>query len=274
MFAHSRSCSCSSFWWGPHKATQSHWCSCSNSRWGPQKAIHSRWCSCSSSWWGPHMDAHSRSCSSSRWGPHGHSCPFVSSSRWGPHGRSRSFVFLFPVRAAWSLTLIRVPAPGEGRMVAHARSCSCSGWGPHGRSLTLCSCAAWSLTPVRVPVPGEGHMVSHSFVFQFSVRITWSLMSRWCSSSRWGPYMVAHISWCSSLRWGLLTVIHSSTISGFLFQLTPTQRFRKGDCKGEDNVTDMTTTIPRFELLTICIIVKCYVLTNTSKYRVMLCICP
>ena len=157
MFAHSRSCSCSSFRWGPKKATESHWCSCSNSQRGPQKAIHSRWCSCSSSWWGPHMDAHSRSCSSSRWGPHGHSCPFVSSSRWGPHGRSRSFVFLFPVRAAWSLTLVRVPAPGEGRMVAHSHYVLV----PHGRSLP--------------------------FVFLFPVRATWSL-TRSCSNSRWGQH--------------------------------------------------------------------------------------
>ena len=66
-------------------------------------------------------------------------------------------------------------------------------------------------------------------------------------------------------------VTDSSTISGFLFQLTPTPRFRKGGRKGEDNVMDMTTIMPRFELLTICIIVKCYVLTNTSKYMVMLC---
>ena len=41
-----------------------------------------------------------------------------------------------------------------------------------------------------------------------------------------------------------------------------------------DFVMDMTTVMPRFELLTICIIVKCYVLTNTSKYMVMLYICP
>ena len=36
-------------------------------------------------------------------------------------------------------------------------------------------------------------------------------------------------------------VTDSSTISGFLFQLTPIPRFRKGNRKGEYNVTDTPT---------------------------------
>ena len=97
------------------------------------------------------------------------------------------------MRAAWSLTLVRVPAPGEGCMVAHSHYVLV----PHGRSLPFVFLflvrATWSLTPVRVPVPSEARMVTHS---------------RSCSYSRLGAHglslvrvpilgednMVAHVS--------------------------------------------------------------------------------
>ena len=41
------------------------------------------------------------------------------------------------------------------------------------------------------------------------------------------------------------------------------------EAEKQPNVTDMTIVMSRFELLTSCIIVKCYALTNTSKYMVI-----
>ena len=121
-------------------------------------------------------------------------------------------------------------------MVAHARWCPSSRWGQHVHD-RWCPSSQW-----------EPHMVAHA---------------RWCSCLRWGPHMVAHVYSCSILQWGLLMVNHSSTYSGFLFQLTPTPRFQKGGCKGEDNVMDMS----RFEFVTSCVIIECYVLTNMSNIQ-------
>ena len=69
----------------------------------------------------------------------------------------------FPVRAAWSLTPVRVLIPGESRMVTHSHSCSTSWRGPTWslmpivvRVLVLGEDHTWSLTPVGVRVPTLG----------------------------------------------------------------------------------------------------------------------
>jgi hypothetical protein len=162
---------------------------------------------------------------------HGRSCLLVFASPVRTaHGRSRPLVFQFPLRTV------------------------------HGRSCPL----------VFQFLVRTVHGRSCPLVFQSLVRTEHGLShSRWCSSLWWGPYMVAHACWCSSLRWGLLMVTHSSTYLNFLFQLPSTPHFRKGGRKGEDNVTDRTIVMSRFEHLTTFVIVKCYVLTITSKYIVM-----
>ena len=93
--------------------------------------------------------------------------------------------------------------------------------------------------PIRVlvPIPGEDH--------------TWSLVSVGVSASG------------EDNTWSLMPV--SAPLPTH-----PTSCFRKGGHKGEDNVTDMTIVMSRYELLTTCIIVECYSLTNISKYIVMI----
>ena len=87
-------------------------------------------------------------------------------------------MFLFPVRAAWSLTPVRVPISGEDRTWSHTLVIFHVPVSGEYRT--------WSLTPVRVPVrgegrtwllhfvrvhvPGKGHMVAHMVVFQSPVR--------------------------------------------------------------------------------------------------------
>ena len=70
--------------------------------------------------------------------------------------------------------------------------------------------------------------------------------------------MIAHLVSGEDRTWSLMSVV--VRVSGedntwFLTPvgaplLTPTPRFRKGGRKGEDNVTNMTTVMSRFELLT------------------------
>ena len=108
----------------------------------------------------------------------------------------------------------------------------------------------WSLTLVHVPDEDRTWLLMPIVVLVSSEDLIWSL-----------TFVCVPISSEDSLK--------SSVHFGFVLKFT-LARFRKGDHKGEDNVTDITTVMSRFELLTSCIIIKSYVFTEASKYNITL----
>ena len=58
---------------------------------------------------------------------------------------------------------------------------------------------------------------------------------------------------------------NSISNSEFSFSSSLHHASEKAAVKGKENVTDMTTIMSRFKLLTSCIIINYYILTNTSS---------